>query len=72
MMMPDYTPRDNPRDNPAMKDRDRADQELAQEAERQRDRINHGCDGAHKPEEKFPIDEAEEAEDGETRDVRGA
>jgi hypothetical protein len=46
---------------PPISDRDAVDQALAQEAEEHRSRINRGLDGAHKPEEKFPIEEAEEA-----------
>ncbi len=43
-------------------DRDihRVDHELARDAEEQRDRVDRGMDGAHKPEEKFPYEEAEE------------
>jgi gas vesicle protein len=44
-----------------MKDRDQADRELAQAAEVQRDRISRGLDGARKPQEKFPIEEAQAA-----------
>jgi hypothetical protein len=44
-------------------DRDVADQELAWQAERQRDRVSRGLDGAHKPEDTFPIEEAKEAEE---------
>lgn len=46
-----------------VKDRDTADRQLAQEAERQRDRVSHGCDGARRPEEKFPIEEAADADE---------
>ena len=39
------------------------DHDLAREAEEQRDRVSRGKDGAHKPEEKFPGEEAKEEAD---------
>ena len=36
------------------------DHDLAREAEEQRDRIDRGMDGAHKPEDKSPYQEAQE------------
>jgi hypothetical protein len=37
---------------------DEANHQLAQEEERYRDEVNQGRHGAHKPCEKFPIEEA--------------
>ena len=39
------------------------DHDLAREAEEQRDRVSRGKDGAHKPEEKFPGEEAKQEAD---------
>ena len=39
------------------------DHDLAREAEEQRDRVSRRKDGAHKPEEKFPYEEAIEEAD---------
>ena len=38
------------------------DEKLAQEAEKYRDSVSKGGHGAHKPCEKFPIEEAQEAD----------
>ena len=41
-------------------DREGTDQKLAEEAEQYRDGVSKGGHGAHKPCEKFPIEEATE------------
>ncbi len=41
-------------------DREGTDQKLAEEAEQYRDSVSKGGHGAHKPCEKFPIEEANE------------
>jgi hypothetical protein len=38
------------------------DEKLAQEAEKYRDSVSKGGHGAHKPCEKFPLEEAQEAD----------
>ena len=43
-------------------DREGTDDKLAQEAEKYRDSVSKGGHGAHKPSEKFPIEEAQEAD----------
>jgi hypothetical protein len=43
-------------------DREGTDENLAEEAEQYRDSVNKGGHGAHKPCEKFPIEEAEAKE----------
>jgi hypothetical protein len=48
-------------------DREGTDQKLAQEAEAYRDEVSKGGHGAHKPCEKFPIEEAQE-EEGKERE----
>jgi hypothetical protein len=46
-------------------DREETDQKLAQDAESYRDKVSKGAHGAHKPCEKFPIEEAQEEEQKE-------
>jgi hypothetical protein len=41
-------------------DREGTDEKLAQEAEAYREEVSKGAHGAHKPCEKFPIEEAQE------------
>ena len=45
-------------------DLDKVNQELAKEEERYRDEVSQGGHGAHRPCEKFPIEEAHEKEVG--------
>ncbi|HKN85551.1 MAG TPA: hypothetical protein VJV04_01705 [Nitrospiraceae bacterium] len=53
-------------------DLDKVNQELAKDAERYRDEVSQGQHGAHRPCEKFPIEEAREDVAADTEVVRTA